>query len=69
MSIKPRTGRRNYAKGGLIQMTDPVEDEEGNQVQPARFLKTGKGTPFVDAEKYPGWPQMAPMTLKGVTEA
>lgn len=68
MNIKPKNGRRNYAKGGLVQMTDPDEEQQAQGAQPL-FLKTGKGTPFVDTEKYPGWPQMAPMTLKGVTEA
>jgi hypothetical protein len=54
---------RGYAGGGLVQLT------EGDEEQQPLYLKTGKGTPFVDAEKYPGWPQMAPLTAKGVTEA
>jgi len=53
---------RKYAGGGAVEL---AEDEEGRPIS----LATGKGTPFVNADKYPGWPQMRPLTSRGVTEA
>lgn len=101
MDIKPKTGVRNYAKGGHVQhlarggsaFVNPDEYPGWPQMagidgphsrqqakQPPNMAqeesapaeapqgggglgrRSGKGTAFVDENKYPGWPQMAPFS-------
>ena len=64
MSIKPQTGRRNYAKGGGVTGTELYEDltQGGASLGMAQSLPGAFGgakSAFVSTSKYPGWPQMA----------
>lgn len=64
MNVKPKTGRRNYAKGGGVSGGESYEDltQGGATTSMAQSLPgvyAGMKSAFVNPDKYPGWPQMA----------
>jgi hypothetical protein len=59
MNIKPRTGKRNYAKGGEVVEVEKTPAEIAMEHSGGLGSFRGVKSAFVDPNKYPGWPQMA----------